>query len=175
MKKYTGLMVLAALMLTSFLAVKAAPNDRRSGRMPGDFSDAQIAQLDKRLNERVVEQQELLTMLEKMLHIDFQHEAPNRERMGSILSGQAKPPVLAARAVAVLAAPVPGKVTQAPWWEQYKPQMVYVSGSDRYAVVNNKMYTHNQSIGKEVFVDRIDDDSIVLRLGEQVHTYPLKK
>lgn len=172
MKKYTGLMVLTALVVTSFLAVKAAPDERYQGRKGGDASETQIAQLDKRLNERIGEQQELLAMVEKLLRSDFQQKTMERDQAANILSGQAKPP---APIAVVAAVRVPVKVIEAVWWEEYKPQMVYLSGNDRYAVVNGKMYMNQQTLGKDVFVDKIEDDSIVLRLGQQYHTYSLKK
>jgi len=172
MKKYTGLIVLTALVVTSFLAVKAAPDERYQGRKAGDANESQIAQLDKRLSERIVEQQDLLAMVEKLLRSDFHQKTPDRNQAVNSLSGTAKPP----SPVVALAAVKPAvKAVEAPWWEDYKPQMVYLSGSDRYAVVNGKLYTTQQTLGKDVFVDRIENDFIVLRLGQQHHIYSLKK
>ena len=172
MKKYTGLMVLTALGVTSFLAVKAAPDERNQGRKGGDTNETQISQLDKRLNDRIVEQQDLLAMVEKLLRSDFQQKTLARDQAANTLSGKAKPPL---PVIAAPAAKVTVKTVEAAWWEEYKLQMVYLSGADRYAVVNNKMYMTEQSLGKDVFVDRIQDDSIVLRLGQKYHTYSLKK
>ena len=172
MNKYTGLIVLTALAASSFLAVKAAPDERYQGRKAAGVSESQIGQLDKRLSERIVEQQDLLAMVEKLLGLDFQQKAQDRVQATNILSGQAKPPV---QVVVAAAVKTTVKAVEAPWWLDYKPQMVYVSGTDRYAVVNGKMYMNSQTLGKDVVVDKIEDDAVVLRLGSEHHTYFLKK
>lgn len=175
MKKYLGLIVLAALAGTTVLAVNAAQGDKQT-RSSNTVSDAQISQLDKRLGERVVEQQELLAMVEKLLRMDFAQKIMDSPDGSNILSGRAKPPappaapVGATVATAKAVAPPPP-----PWWQSYKPQMVYMSGDERYAVVNGKMRMTGQSLGDEVVVDKIEDDLVVLRQGSEHHTYFLKK
>jgi hypothetical protein len=42
-------------------------------------------------------------------------------------------------------------------------------------VVNGKMVMSGQAVEKDVSVDRIDDDAVVLRLGTEQHTFSLKK
>lgn len=172
MKKHTGLIVLIALGATSCLSVKAVPDERYQGRNGGDASEAQISQLDKRLSERIVEQQDLLAMVEKLLSRDFQQKTQERDQAANILSGDAKPPV---PSVAVVAIRPTVKAVEAPWWSDYKPQMVYLAGNDRYAVVNGKMYLTGQTLGKEIFVDKIENDTVVLRLDREQHTYFLTK
>lgn len=176
MKKYLGLIVLAALAGTAVLVVNAAPSDKQA-RSSNTVSDAQISQLDKRLGERVVEQQELLAMVEKLLRMDYAQKALQSPDNGNVLSGKAKPPAApvapagatVAKAKAVEPPPPP------PWWLSYKPQMVYMSGNDHYAVVNGKMRMTGQSLGDDVVVDKIEDDLVVLRQGREHHTFFLKK
>jgi len=172
MKKYTGLIVLTALAASSVLVVKAAPDERYQGRKATGISETQIGQLDKRLSERIVEQQELLAMVEKLLGRDLRQKTEERSLATNVLSGQAKPSVPTVMAKAVI--PVV-KAAEAPWWQEYRPQMVYLSGGDRYAVVNGKMYLDGQSLGKDVVIDKIELDSVVLRQGREHHTYFLKK
>ena len=172
-KKYTGLIVLAALAASSVLVVKAAPDEKYQGRKAAaGISETQIGQLDKRLSDRITEQQDLLSMVEKLLRRDFLQKTEDRAQATNVLSGQTKP---AEPAVVTPAAKATVKVVEAPWWLDYKPQMVYLSGADRYAVVNGKMYTNGQTMGKDVVVEKIEDDAVVLRLGSEKHTYFLKK
>ncbi len=176
MKKYLGLIVLTALAGTTVLAVNATPSDKQA-RSSNTVSDAQISQLDKRLGERIVEQQELLAMVEKLLKMDYAQKVLQSPEMGNILSGRAKPPAQSAAPAAVkgvktkAAAPPPPP----PWWLPYKPQMVYLSGEDRYVVVNGKMRMTGQTLGDDVVVDKIEDDLVVLRLGSEHHSFFLKK
>lgn len=177
MKKYTGLIVLAALASTSLLAVKAAPDGKQLlGSKGAGANDSQISQLDKRLNDRIVDQQALLAMVEKLLGQSSTQRPAAVAAIENVLSGQPKPPpppVVQHAAVAPPALPKPAEPQ--PWWQAYKPQMVYLSGNDRYAVVNGKMVMSGQAVEKDVSVDRIDDDAVVLRLGTEQHTYSLKK
>ena len=168
MKKYTALILLAALAGASAVAVKAAP-DEGSLRHGGQVDGAQIGALDKRLSERVAEQQELLWMVERMLSISFQ-ERSAVER--GLLSGAARPAVMPVAPTVVRAA-VPPAV--APWWQDYKAQMVYVSGNDRYAVVNGKMVLPGQALAPDIVVDRIGADQVVLRRGAEQHVIVLAK
>jgi hypothetical protein len=168
MKKYTALVLLATLAGASAVAVKAAPGDG-SLRNGAPVNEAQIGTLDKRLSERVAEQQELLRMVERMLKISFQ------EKLGverGLLSGTARP---AAAPVAPGVARAASAVAPPPWWLDYKAQMVYVSGNDRYAVVNGKMVLPGQALGQDVVVDGIAADQVVLRRGTEHHTYSLAK
>jgi hypothetical protein len=66
-------------------------------------------------------------------------------------------------------------VVTPPWWLDYKTQMVYVSGNDRYAVVNGKMVLPGQALGQDVVVDLIAADQVVLRRGTEHHTYSVAK
>jgi hypothetical protein len=180
MKKYMGLVVLVALTCTSLLAVKAAPDGTQPvGRKGAGANDSQISQLDKRLNERIVDQQALLAMVEKLLGQSPAQQSTPGAAVENVLSGQARPPAPPPPVVqhtVVARATVPPKPAQPqPWWQAYKPQMVYLSGSDRYAVVNGKMATIGQTLEKDVSVERIEDDAVVLRLGLEHHTYLLKK
>jgi hypothetical protein len=127
------------------------------------------------LSERIIEQQELLDMVEKLLGMNFAQKILNSAEASAILSGKAKP--AAAPVPVAVAKVVPAKAAEPPppWWLSYKPQMVYLSGNDRYAVVNGKMLTSGQSLGNDVVVDKIEDDAVVLRSGTEVHTYLLKK
>jgi hypothetical protein len=168
MKKYTALFLLAALAGASAVAVKAAPGDASAPRGVA-VNEAQVGALDKRLAERVVEQQELLDMVQRMLAISFQQKL-GEER--NVLSGSARP---AAAAVAPVAARPVAPVVTPPWWLDYKPQMVYLAGSDRYAVVNGKMVLPGQSLGQDVVVDRVAADQVVLRRGSEHHTYLLNR
>jgi hypothetical protein len=176
MKKYMGLILLAGLAAGVALAVKAAPDGRQAGRDGGTVGDAQIGQLDKRLSDRIVEQQELMTLVEKLLHLNFQQREMDRSTAANVLSGQAKPPAppppapQVAKKADTAAAPV-----APPWWTDYKPQMVYGSSTERYAVVNGKMVRRGQTLGKDVMVDGIEEDSVVLRLGTETHSFSLKK
>ena len=174
MKKYMGLIVLVALASTSFLAVRAAPDDRL-GRKGAGANEAQIGQLDKKLSERIVEQQELLDIVERLLGMNFAQKILNSPEVNNILSGRAKPaPVPVPKPVAK-AVPTKAVEPPPPWWLSYKPQMVYLSGSDRYVVVNGKMLKIGQTLGNDVVVDKIEGDAVVLRSGSEVHTYLLKK
>lgn len=173
MKKYLGLIVLTALAGTAVLAVNAAPSDKQA-RSSNTVSDAQISQLDKRLGERVIEQQELLVMVEKLLRMDYVQKVLESPDGGNVLSGRVKPPAppvapAGAKAVKAVAPPPP------PWWLSYTPQMVYVSNTERYAVVNGKMFMIGQTLGNDVLIDKIEDDLVVLRQGNEHHTFFLKK
>ena len=174
MKKYTSLIALAALVGTSALAVKAAPNNSADNTRSGADS-AQIGQLDKRLSERIAEQQELMGLVERLLHISYPARIGEGDARhgGGALSGQPKPPAppTPAPAAAKVAPPAP----QAPWWQDYQAQMVYLSGNDRYAVVNGKMLTVGQTLDNSVVVERIEADLVALRQGKEVHTFLLKK
>jgi hypothetical protein len=172
MKKYIGLIILVAMAASSFLAVKAAPDGQNSSRIGSGANDVQISQLDKRLNDRIVEQQELLQMVERLLGMNFQPKPQNTNQASGLLSGVAQPSV--PNATAGKAKPAE-KVIEPPWWLDYKPQMVYVSVSERYAVVNGKMYVTGQTLGSDVHLDKIEDDIVVLRQGTEHHTYFLKK
>lgn len=172
MKKYLGLIVLVALLSSSFLAVRAAPDDQRN-RKGGAVNDAQIGQLDKRLSERIIEQQELLAMVEKLLGMNFAQKVLSSPEADNILSGRNKAPV--APVAVAKTAPVPVASPPPPWWQSYRTQMVYLSGNDRYAVVNGKMFVVGQTLGNDVVVDKIEDDAVVLRHGTEHHTYFLKK
>ncbi|MFZ4480730.1 MAG: hypothetical protein ACOYNZ_12645 [Rhodoferax sp.] len=174
MKKYTGLMVLLALASSCLLAVKAAPDDK-TGRKGGGANEAQIGQLDKRLSERIVEQQELLAMVEKLLGANFTQKVLGSADVPSTLSGQAKPAVAPAPLAVTKAVPAKAVEPPPPWWLSYRPQMIYMSGNDHYVVVNGKMLTTGQTLGNEVMVDRISDDAVVLRQGTDIHTYQLRK
>lgn len=180
MKKYMGLIILVALASSSLMAVKAAPDGKQpTGRKGAGGNDSQISQLDKRLNERIVDQQALLSMVEKLLGQYSTQQPIATPAVDNVLSGQPKPsaapqPVVQ-RAAIVPAAVPPKPVPPPPWWQAYKPQMVYLSGNDRYAVVNGKMVMSGQTLEKDVLVDRIDDDAVVLRMGTEHHTYLLKK
>jgi hypothetical protein len=178
MKKYMGLIVLVALACTSLLAVKAAPDGKQlAGRKGAGASESQISQLDKRLNDRIIDQQALLAMVEKLLGQSSSQQPVVGPAADNVLSGQAKPlapPVVHHAAVVPVAVP-PKPTEPLPWWQAYKPQMVYLSGNDRYAVVNGKMVMSGQTLEKDVSVDRIDDDAVVLRMGTDQHTYSLKK
>lgn len=175
MKKYIGLILLAALASATLLAAKAAPDDKQRAKGSA-INESQISQLDKRLSERIAEQQQLLAMVEKILGINFTHKDTGAVELGNILSGQAKPPP-APPAPTPIATVAPVKVAEPPppWWQSYRPKMVYLSGNDRYAVVNGKMVTSGQTLGNDVVVDKIEDEAVVLRLGTESHTYPLKK
>jgi hypothetical protein len=168
MKKYLGLAVLVALGCTTVLAVKAAPNEKqRQGS--ANLSEAQLGQLDKRLADRIAEQQELMAMVERLLNMNFQGKANERAKSANVLSGGARPP---AAPILVKGAP---KAPPPPWWSSYKPQMTYLSGNDRYAVINGKMVTGGQSLGDGVTVESIDDAAVSLRRAKELHTYQLKK
>lgn len=169
MKKYTGLIVLASLAATSLLAVRAAPDDKQWSRKGTGVSESQIGQLDKRLSERITEQQELLAIVEKLLSKDFQQKIQEPVSVGNVLSGQVKP------VASLVVAKMTVKAAEPPWWQDLKPQMVYLSGNDRYAVVNGKMYTHGQTLGKDIVLDSIEDDAVVFSLKGERHTYVLKK
>lgn len=173
MKKYTGLIVLAALVSTSFLAVKAAPDERNWDRKGTGGSDSQLGQLDKVLSARIDEQKELLLMVEKLLKRASQQVQQERVAEPNVLSGQAKPPVPAI--VPVASAKMQNKAVDIPWWQEYKPQMVYLAGNDRYAVISGKMYLSGQSLGKGVVVASIEEDAVVLQYASERHTYALKK
>jgi hypothetical protein len=168
MKKYTALVLLAALAAASAVAVKAAPGDG-SLRNGASVNEAQIGTLEKRLSQRVAEQQELLWMVERMLKISFQEKLAVER---GLLSGTAR---VAAAPVAPAGVRAAGPVVTPPWWLDYKAQMVYVSGNDRYAVVNGKMVLPGQALGQDVVVDRIAADQVVLRRGAEHHTYSLAK
>ena len=174
MKKYTGLIVLAALVSTSFLAVKAAPDDRRWDRKVTGGSESQIGQLDKTLSARIDEQQALLAMVEKLLKRDLQQSQQERPAEPNVLSGQAKPPAPLVAPVTMVKK-VQDKAVEAPWWQEYKPQMVYLSGNDRYAVISGKMYLSGQPLGKGVVVASIEEDAVVLQYAGETHAFPLKK
>ena len=174
MKKYTGLIVLATLVSTSFLAVKAAPDDRRWDRKATGGSESQIGQLDKALSARIDEQQELLSMVEKLLKKDLQQSQQERSAESNVLSGQAKPPAPTVVPVATVKK-VQDKAVEPPWWQDYKPQMVYLSGNDRYAVINGKMYLSGQPLDKGVLVASIEADAVVLKYAGETHTYQLQK
>jgi hypothetical protein len=170
MKKYRALVLVAALAGASAVAVRAAPGD---ARIPSGVpvNEVQIGTLDKRLSERVAEQQELLGMVQRMLTISFQ------EKLGverGLLSGTARPaaPPVAVAVVHAAAAPL---VAPPPWWLDYKAQMIYVSGNDRYAVVNGRMVLPGQALDPQVVVERIGADRVVLRRGAEQHTYLLAK
>jgi hypothetical protein len=172
-KKYTGLIVLSALVSTSFLAVKAAPDERGWDRKVAGGSESQIGQLDKALSVRIDEQNELLSLVEKLLKRDFQQSQQERSSAANVLSGQAKP--TAPKVIRVPQAKVINKAVEPPWWQEYKPQMVYLSGNDRYAVISGKMYLTGQILSKGVLISSIEEDSVVLRFGGETHSYPLKK
>lgn len=175
MNKYTSLIVLSALAATTTLAVKAAPSDANSNRQGTGAQETQIGQLDKRLSERIREQQELLGMVERLLGMNYaSSEAESGRRSGGLLSGAPKPPAPPVIAPVVSKAVVPAPVL-APWWTEYKLQMVYMSGQERYAVVNGKMLTLGQTVDKDVVLQRVEDDLVVLRQGRESHTYLLKK
>ncbi len=169
MKKYMGLIVLVALGCTSLLAVKAAPNEKQKAGSTASLNEAQLGQLDKRLADRIAEQQELLAMVERLLNMDFQGKAGERGKAANVLSGVARPTPAPANIKAEPKAPPP------PWWLAYKPQMTYLSGNDRYAVINAKLVATGQALGDGVVVDNIDDASVVLRRDREIHTYLLKK
>jgi hypothetical protein len=168
MKKYMGLVVLVALGCTTLIAVKAAPNEKKSGNN-ATLSEAQLSQLDKRLADRIAEQQELMAMVERMLNMNFQGKAGERAKSANVLSGGARQPVAPILVKGAAKPPPP------PWWAGYKPQMTYLSGSDRYAVVNGKMVVGGQSLGDGVTVESIDDSAVSLRRAKDLHTYQLKK
>jgi hypothetical protein len=168
MKKFLGLTVLVALACTTVLAVKAAPNEKKPGN-PANLSEAQLSQLDKRLADRIAEQQELMTMVERMLNMNFQGKANERAKSANVLSGGARP---AAAPILVKGA---AKPPPPPWWQSFRPQMTYLSGNDRSAVINGKMVVSGQNLGDGVVVESIDDAAVSLRRAKELHTYQLKK
>lgn len=174
MKKYLGLILLTALASSSVLAVKLSPDARQSGRNLSD-SEVQIAQLDKRLSERTAEQMELLELAQKLLGMNFQQKTQDQAAAANVLSGQGKPPSVVAKPVAVATSKAVAPPVEQPWWQVYKPQMTYMSGKDRFAVINNKMYTLGQELIKGTVVEAIEDDAVVLRMGSESHTFALKK
>lgn len=172
MNKYKGLVVLAALAGACAVAVEAAPGEPAGNHRNAGTGEAQIGQLGKRLAERVAEQQELLDLAERLLGIGQPKRGADGTGRGGVLSGQPRPAAPAPEPVKVERAPV---ATPAPWWQGYRPQMVYLSGNDRYAVVNGRMLLRGQTLEKDVVVEGIEDDAVVLRRGKELHTYFLKK
>lgn len=166
--KYTGLVLLATLATSTTMAVKATPWGADAKPLD-DRIDVQVAQLDKRLQERIEQQTELLNLVERLLKADSRIQG-NISEAPSTLAGAAPMPVQTVKTTP--ASPPPAT---APWWTQYQPKMVYVSPTTRYTVINGQMFNAGQSPGEGVLVDVIDQDTVVLRRGAERHTYLLEK
>ena len=171
MKKYSGLGLLLALMLSSLVAYKASAGSAEAGLTRADLTDGQLRVLDQRLDARIDEQKQLMALIQKLVEMDYQDKAAQRPA-GAALSGPPKAAAAPVRAVAKKPAPPP---VAAPWWQSFKINMAYTSGNDSYAVVNGKLVGHGQPVGANVVLESVSQDAVVLRQGEDVHTYPLKK
>ena len=163
MKKYLGIVVLSALVAGSAFAYRTA-EDRGVGGGQGSAALVQVAQLEQRLHDQHVEHEALIKLLRQLAEI-------NRGQ-----PEQARPHVLTGRETPPPAEPsvAPPPSDAAPWWQAYRPNMIYLAGEVRYVVINGQMYRLNEAVDDGVVVEAIEDGEVVLRRGRERHRYSLK-
>lgn len=166
--KYASLLALVALLGGGVAASRAVPNEPSAQQSAN--TQAQVAQLEKRLTDRIAEQEELMTIVGRLLEITVRQRTDEDAKKAQALSGTLKPASLPAAKPARTPAPPPP-----PWWTDLNPQMVYMGGDDRYAVVNGKMVRPGESVGNGTTVQAVEGDSVVFRHGSETHTLYLKK
>jgi hypothetical protein len=167
-----GLLLVAAMVATTVFAYTQNPwVPEASGRRAAP--EVQVAQLDARLVERIQQQTELLDLVDRLLKADARSRLDLQGTEAPLLGSLPSP-----RSTAPVPAPVqePAKpAAESPWWNRYQPQMVYVTPTERYAVINGQMRNVGQSLGDFVIVDAIESDAVVLRRGTEHFTYLLPR